>query len=440
MEQVIEKQVMRKLFMRLTPLLMVLYIIAYVDRVNVSFAALTMNKDIGLDAYTYGLGAGIFFIGYFIFEIPSNLILARVGARKWIARILFTWGIIATAMAWVEGPVSFLVMRFLLGVAEAGFFPGVILYLTYWFPARYRARIISRFMIAIPLSLGVGAPISTWIMQLDGALGYKGWQWLFILEGLPAVFLTLAVLKLMPDVPSEAPWLTENEKRWLEKELISDHEKVTVSKKETSIMGVLTNPLIWVFAFIYLCNTGSNLGLSMFLPQIIKASGFSTMQTGFLMAIPYIAGCIGMLAIGHSSDHFKERKWHLTGSLMIAAIGLGLAGFLGNSVGAIAALCFATVGIMGGKGPFWPLPSAYLSGAGAATGLALINSIGNLGGFFGPWAVGLAKQMTNTFSGGLYALALIALAGAICTVISVKHKQKAESIEQVNGGKTPGAF
>lgn len=440
MEQVIEKQVMRKLFMRLTPLLMVLYIIAYVDRVNVSFAALTMNKDIGLDAYTYGLGAGIFFIGYFIFEIPSNLILARVGARKWIARILFTWGIIATAMAWVEGPVSFLGMRFLLGVAEAGFFPGVILYLTYWFPARYRARIISRFMIAIPLSLGVGAPISTWIMQLDGALGYKGWQWLFILEGLPAVFLTLAVLKLMPDVPSEAPWLTENEKRWLEKELISDHEKVTVSKKETSIMGVLTNPLIWVFAFIYLCNTGSNLGLSMFLPQIIKASGFSTMQTGFLMAIPYIAGCIGMLAIGHSSDHFKERKWHLTGSLIIAAIGLGLAGFLGNSVGAIAALCFATVGIMGGKGPFWPLPSAYLSGAGAATGLALINSIGNLGGFFGPWAVGLAKQMTNTFSGGLYALALIALAGAICTVISVKHKQKAESIEQVNGGKTPGAF
>lgn len=440
MEQVIEKQVMRKLFMRLTPLLMVLYIIAYVDRVNVSFAALTMNKDIGLDAYTYGLGAGIFFIGYFIFEIPSNLILARVGARKWIARILFTWGIIATAMAWVEGPMSFLVMRFLLGVAEAGFFPGVILYLTYWFPARYRARIISRFMIAIPLSLGVGAPISTWIMQLDGALGYKGWQWLFILEGLPAVFLTLAVLKLMPDVPSEAPWLTENEKRWLEKELISDHETVAVSKKETSIMGVLTNPLIWAFAFIYLCNTGSNLGLSMFLPQIIKASGFSTMQTGFLMAIPYIAGCIGMLAIGHSSDHFKERKWHLTGSLMIAAIGLGLAGFLGNSVGAIAALCFATVGIMGGKGPFWPLPSAYLSGAGAATGLALINSIGNLGGFFGPWAVGLAKQMTNTFSGGLYALALIALAGAICTAISVKHNQKAESIEQVNGGKTPGAF
>jgi MFS transporter, ACS family, tartrate transporter len=441
MEQVIEKQVMRKIFMRLTPLLMVLYIIAYIDRVNVSFAALTMNKDIGLDAYSYGLGAGIFFIGYFIFEIPSNLILARVGASRWIARILFTWGIIATAMAWVEGPTSFLVMRFLLGVAEAGFFPGVILYLTYWFPARYRARIISRFMIAIPLSLAVGAPLSTWIMQLDGVLGYKGWQWLFVLEGLPAILLTFAVLKLMPDKPSDASWLNENEKRWLEQELISDHEAVAVVKKESSIMRVFTNPLIWAFAFIYLCNTASNLGLSMFLPQIIKEAGFSTMQTGFLMSIPYIAGCIGMLAIGHSSDHYKERKWHLTGSLTIAAAGLGIAGLLGSSVGAIIALCFATIGIMGTKGAFWPLPSAYLSGAGAAAGLALINSVGNLGGFVGPWAVGLAKQTTHTFSGGLYALSLIALSGAIITIISVKvHKQKSEVIEQADGGKTPGGF
>ena len=441
MEQVIEKQIMRKLFIRLTPLLMVLYIIAYLDRVNISFAALTMNKDLGLDAYTYGWGAGIFFIGYFIFEIPSNLILARVGARRWIARILFTWGIVAVAMAWVEGPKSFLVMRFLLGVAEAGFFPGVILYLTYWFPVRYRARIISRFMVAIPLALAVGAPLSTWIMKLDGVLGYKGWQWLFMVEGLPAILLTFAVLKFMPDGPSGVSWLNENEKRWLEKELISGGETVAVAKKESSIMRALTNPLMWAFSLIYMAATASNLGLSMFLPQIIKQQGFSTMQTGFIMSIPYIAGCIGMLAIGHSSDHYKERKWHLSGSLALAAIGLGIAGFLGSTVGAIAVICIATIGIMGSKGPFWPLPSAYLSGAGAAAGIALINSIGNLGGFVGPWAVGLAKQTTNSFSGGLYALALIALAGAILTVITVKvRKQQAEVIEQVVGGKTPGGF
>ena len=420
MEQVVEQKVMRKLFLRLTPLLMFLYIIAYIDRVNVSFAALSMNKAIGLDPYTFGLGAGIFFVGYFIFEVPSNLILARVGARKWIARILFTWGLVAAGMAWVQGPTSFLIMRFILGVAEAGFFPGVILYLTYWFPARYRARIISRFMLAIPLALGVGAPISTWIMQLDGALGYAGWQWLFILEGLPAVVLPIAVLMILPDKPADATFLSEAEKKWLENELACDAEAVAVTVKSTSVFGAFANPVIWSFCFIYMGSTITNYGLSMFLPQIIQQQGFSTMQTGLIMAIPYIAGCIGMLVIGQLSDRNKERKWHLIASFMIMAIGLGLAGFLGNTIGAIAAICLAAVGIMGCKGPFWPLPSAYLSGAGAAAGIALINSVGNLGGFVGPWMVGLAKQMTNTFSSGLYALALAAFAAAVLTYFTVK--------------------
>jgi ACS family tartrate transporter-like MFS transporter len=420
MDKVVEQQVMRKLFFRLTPLLMFLFIIAYVDRVNVSFAALTMNKDIGLDAYTYGWGAGIFFLGYFIFEVPSNLILARVGARIWIARILFSWGIVACAMAWVQGGTSFLAMRFLLGIAEAGFFPGVILYLTYWFPARYRARIISRFMLAIPLALAVGAPVSTWIMQLDGALGFKGWQWLFVLEGLPAVIMPIAVLMLLPDKPSKAPWLNEKEKKWLEKELESDREAVAVKKAESSIAKVFTNPFVWAFCFIYFANVCTNYGLSMFLPQIIKQQGFSTMQTGFIMSLPYIAGCAGMLIIGYLSDRFKERKWHLIASLLITAVGLGIAGWLGSTVGAIAAIIFGAIGIMGCKGPFWPLPSAYLTGAGAAAGIALINSVGNLGGFVGPYMLGWTKQVTNSFSGGLYFLALVALAGAVATFFTVK--------------------
>ena len=420
MDKVVEQQVMRKLYFRLTPLLMFLFIIAYVDRVNVSFAALTMNKDIGLDAYTYGWGAGIFFLGYFIFEVPSNLILARVGARIWISRILFSWGIVACAMAWVQGGTSFLVMRFLLGIAEAGFFPGVILYLTYWFPARYRARIISRFMLAIPLALAVGAPVSTWIMQLDGALGFKGWQWLFVLEGLPAVIMPIAVLMLLPDKPSKAPWLSEKEKQWLERELESDREAVSVKKAESSIAKVFTNPIIWAFCFIYFANVCTNYGLSMFLPQIIKQQGFSTMQTGFIMSLPYIAGCAGMLIIGYLSDRFKERKWHLIASLMITAVGLGIAGWLGSTVGAIAAIIFGAIGIMGCKGPFWPLPSAYLTGAGAAAGIALINSVGNLGGFVGPYMLGWTKQVTNSFSGGLYFLALVALAGAVATFFTVK--------------------
>ena len=427
MDQAVEERVMRRLFMRLTPFLLLLYIIAYIDRVNVSFAALTMNKDIGLDPYTFGLGAGIFFIGYFIFEVPSNLILARVGASRWIARILFTWGLVASAMAWVQGSKSFLVMRFLLGVAEAGFFPGVILYLTYWFPARYRARIISRFMLAIPLALGVGAPVSTWIMHLDGLLGFKGWQWLFLIEGLPPLFLSFAVWYLLPNGPRDAMWLTDEEKRWLEHELQSDRELVAVEKAESSVWRIFTNPVVWAFSFIYFGSTTTNYGLSMFLPQIIKQQGFSTMQTGLIMSIPYVAGCIGMLVIGYLSDRNKERKWHLIGSLLLIALGLGAAGALGNTIGAIVAICFAAVGIMGCKGPFWPLPSAYLSGAGAAAGIAWINSLGNLGGFFGPWVVGLAKQLTNNFSSGLYALASVAVASAIVTFITVKVRKEAQA-------------
>ena len=403
MDQVSEQQVMRKLFLRLMPFLMLLFIIAYVDRVNVSFAALTMNKDIGLNAYTYGLGAGIFFIGYFIFEVPSNLILARVGARRWIARIIFSWGLVACAMVWVQGPKSFLTMRFILGVAEAGFSPGVILYLTYWFPARYRARVIAQFHLSIPLSLAIGAPVSTWIMQLNGALGFKGWQWLFLLEGLPAILLPIIVLFVLPDKPAQASWLSESEKRWLERELESDREKVAVKKTETGVAKMFSSPIVWAFCLIYFANVGSNYGLSLFMP-IIKQLGFSTMQTGFIMFVPYLAGAIGMMGIGYFSDRFKERKWHLIASLLITSLGLGTAGWLGPTAGAIVMLCVATVGIMGVKGRFGRYRRRYLGGAGAAAGIAFYQ----LGGE--PWRFGralhgwLVQQFTDVSRVGFMAL------------------------------------
>jgi ACS family tartrate transporter-like MFS transporter len=425
MEQVNEQQVMRKIFWRLTPLVMFLFMIAYVDRVNVGFAALTMNKDIGLNSYTYGLGAGIFFLGYLIFEVPSNLIMAKVGARKWIARILFTWGIVACAMAWVQGTRSFLIMRFVLGAAEAGFFPGVILYLTYWFPARYRARVVSMFMLAIPVSVGVGAPVSTWIMQLIGALGWKGWQWLFVLEGLPAVVLPILVLTVLTDYPAEASWLSEAEKKWLQQQLSSDRENVAVKKTESGVARVFASPVVWAFCIMYFASTSSSYGLTLFMPQIIKQVGFTTMQTGLIMTIPYLIGCIGMLGVGWLSDRYKERKWHFIGTLTIVIIGFVSAGALGMTVASLALLCIANFGIQGSKGPFWPLPSAYLTGPAAAAGIAFINSVGNLGGFFGPSIVGWAREHFGTFSAGLYALAGIAFVGIVVTLLAVQNRKPA---------------
>jgi ACS family tartrate transporter-like MFS transporter len=418
----VEKQVMGKIFWRLVPLLMGLYVLSYIDRINVGFAALTMNKDLGLSATVFGWGAGIFFLGYCLFEVPSNLMLARVGARRWIARILFTWGLLSTAMAFVQGPNSFVVMRFLLGVAEAGFFPGVVLYLTYWFPARYRARIIAAFMLSIPVSIAVGAPLSTWILGLDGFQGLKGWQWLFIIEGVPAVLATWIVLRYLTDRPEGAKWLTAAEKSWLEGELVADREMAGKVKQTSSLRAVFTNPAILALAFVYFCATGANVGLSSFLPQMIKGQGFSNLQVGFLTSLPYIVGCAGMLIIGYWSDRTKERRWFLVLTMVMAALGLYMAAAFGGSIWSILSLALAAVGILGCKGPFWPLPSAYLSGAAMAGGIAFINSIGNLGGFVGPYAVGWIKDATGSFAGGLYALAGLAVLAAVTTLMFVKGR------------------
>ena len=434
MSTAIEKQVTRKIFLRLLPLLICLYIISYLDRVNVGFAALTMNADIGLSAAVYGWGAGLFFIGYCLFEVPSNLLMAKVGARRWIARILFTWGLIATCMALVQGPKSFLIMRFLLGVAEAGFFPAVILYLTYWFPVRYRARIISIFMLSIPISLAIGAPVSTALLQLDGALGLKGWQWLFLIEGIPGVLLFGVVLKYLPDSPKQASWLSDEERQWLMSELDKDAKAHPVALDEkSSLWKVFCNPSILALCMIYFCATAANIGLSMFLPQIIKQQGFSGMDIGWITAIPYVVGCIGMVTIGFLSDRFQKRTAFVIISLLFIAGGLGTAGWLTGSNLAIIAMCVATVGIMGAKGPFWPLPALYLSGSSAAAGIALINSVGNLGGFFGPGIIGALKEMTGTYESGLYLLAGLALFGILITVIFISDSGKAKKDQPVNG-------
>lgn len=422
MEIINEKQVMGKIFWRLVPLLMALYVLSYIDRINVGFAALTMNKDLGLSAYVFGWGAGIFFLGYCMFEVPSNLMLARVGARRWIARILFTWGLLSAGMAFVQGPTSFIVMRFLLGAAEAGFFPGVVLYLTYWFPARYRARIIAAFMLSIPLSIAVGAPLSTWILQMDGLYGLKGWQWLFIIEGVPAVLATWAVLRYLTERPEAASWLSSKEKGWLEEQLAADREMAGTTQQSSSLRTVFTNPAILALSFVYFCGTAANVGLSSFLPQMIKQHGYSNLQVGFLTSLPYIVGCIGMLVIGYWSDRTKERRLFLVATMLMAAAGLYLAAAFGGSIWSILSLALAAVGILGLKGPFWPLPAAYLSGTAMAGGIAFINSVGNLGGFVGPYAVGWIKEASGSFTGGLYALAGISVTAAIATLIFVRGR------------------
>lgn len=428
MDRALEKQVLRKIFIRLMPLLICLYIISYLDRVNVGFAALTMNADIGLSAAVYGWGAGLFFIGYCLFEVPSNLMMAKVGARRWIARILFTWGLIATCMALVQGPTSFLVMRFLLGVAEAGFFPAVILYLTFWFPSRYRARIISIFMLSIPISLAIGAPVSTMLLELDGLLGLKGWQWLFIIEGLPGVLLVGVVLKYLPDSPDKAKWLTDTERNWLNSELEADRRALSPQLDgSASLWRVFCNPAIIALCVVYFCATATNLGLSMFLPQIIKQQGYSGMAIGYIAAIPYLVGCVGMVSIGFLSDKFNKRKVFLIAALLLICGGLGSAALLSGTYLAVIAMCVATIGIMGSKGPFWPLPALYLSGSSAAAGIALINSVGNLGGFVGPGLVGMAKDMTGSFEGGLYLLSGLALLGVIVTILFVSDRGKKQT-------------
>ncbi len=415
----LEQRTMARVSARLVPFLIVCYFIAYLDRVNVSFAALTMNKDLGLSASAYGFGAGIFFLAYFVFEVPSNLFLARFGARRWIARIMFTWGIMSGAMAFIGGETGFFVVRFLLGAAEAGFFPGMIFFLTLWFPAAYRARVIGYFISAIPLSTVIGAPVSSALLGFNGVLGMHGWQWLFILEAVPALLLSVVVLFYLTDKPADAAWLRADERRWLVDRLAAE-ERQRVAKRHYSVLQALVNPRVLALSLVYFGVVAANYGLTFFLPQIVKAFGMTNLQTGFITAIPYVVGVVGIIWWGHRSDAKLERRFHTAFAIFVAAAGLAVAAFMDDPMAKMVAFSVAGFGIFGAGPLFWTLPTAFLSGAAAAGAIAIINSIGNLAGFAGPWAMGLIKDSTGSFTDGLLVLGGVAIV-AMVIVLALGH-------------------
>ena len=424
----LEHRTIAKVSARLIPFLILCYFVAYLDRVNVGFAALTMNKDLGLSASAFGFGAGIFFLAYFLFEVPSNLFLERVGARKWIARIMFSWGVISGATAFIGGETSFYVVRVLLGIAEAGFFPGIIFYLTLWFPAVYRARIIGYFMAAIPLSTVIGAPVSGLLLGLDGFLGMKGWQWLFILEAAPALILSGVVFLYLTDRPADARWLEPDERAWLVARLEAEQanrERV----RRYSVTQALLNRKVLALSLVYFGAVATNYGLSFFLPQIVKAFGGSNVQTGFVTALPYVVGVLSIVWWGRHSDRTAERRFHLAFPLFVASAGIASSTALNDPTMKMVALSVAGFGIFGCLPVFWTFPTAFLSGAAAAGGIALINSIGNLAGFAGPYAMGRISDLTGSYTGGLLLLSALGFIAAII-VLALDHDR---SLEQVSG-------
>jgi ACS family tartrate transporter-like MFS transporter len=412
----LERTTIGKVTWRLIPFLLLLYIISWLDRVNVSFAALQMNQDLGFSATVYGIGAGIFFVGYAMCEIPSNLILARVGARRWIARIMVTWGVLAVAMMWVRGPTSFYVVRFLLGIAEAGFLPGVIYYLSNWYPAAQRARAVSMFMIGIPLAIVVGGPVAGLLLGMSGTLGLAGWQWLFLLEGAPALLLGVAVWLYLPDGPAQARWLTPEQQTWLAGKIAQEHAAAS-ARHGVGLGQALRHPTVWQLALImFACQTGSY-GLTLWIPQILKGlSGFSDLGVGVISAIPYIGAAIGMVVIGMSSDRTGERFLHIAVPAFIAAVGFTVSAFVVSPIPGMIALTIAAIGDLGSRGPFWSLPGRFLTSSASAGGIALINMVGSLGGFVGPYAIGYVKDATGSFTGGLLLLAGLLFVSAIATL------------------------
>jgi MFS family permease len=414
----LERRTIRKAAWALMPLLLIAYLTAYVNRVNIGFA-LTMQEDLGLTATIYGLGAGLFFVSYFFAEVPSNLILERVGARRWISRIMFTWGLLAMSMALVQGATSFMIVRFLLGVAEAGYYPGVMLYLSYWFPAAYRARMMAWFSVGIPMSLAITGPLSNLILDnMGGVLGLKDWQWLFILEGLPTLILAAVILKFLPDKPASARWLTTAEKVWLQNRIDSENTHITKAHSTLGLMKALTDKRTLALSFVYFTNLSCSYGVGFFLPQIIKAMGTSNSVANYLASLPFLAGIASILVFGELSDRFKNRrKTILAFCILITAIGLGGAATMGPNFAAIALIAIAAIGTYGCKAPFWPLPSMFLTGSAAAAGIGLISAIGNLGGFIGPYVTGWARDATGGYVAGLYLLAGFAVAGALVAAL-----------------------
>ena len=422
----LETRALRKVTLRIVPFVMLLYFIAFIDRVNIGFAALTMNKDLGFSPTVFGFGAGIFFLGYFLFEVPSNLVLYKVGARIWIARVMITWGLISGAMAFVQGPNSFYALRFLLGAAEAGFFPGIILYLSYWFPARQRAAVTAIFMAAAPLSTVLGSPVSGALLEMHGLLGLSGWQWMFIVEAVPAFILGVMVLFYMTDRPEKAKWLRDDERNWLVATMNAEAAK-KASTANHSVWRGLADPRVIALSLVYFGTSAGLYTLGIWAPQIIKEFGLSSLQVGFLNALPGIVAIVAMVLWARHSDRSGERTWHVVGACLLASLGLVLAGFAGSVLAVLLALTLVNIGISSAKPPLWSMPTLFLSGSAAAAGIATINSIGNLGGFVGPAMIGWIKDLTGSFQGGLIFVAGLLVLSAILTLVLARSQRTSDA-------------
>ena len=413
MAENIERETVRAVARRLLPWVFSLYLLSLIDRVNLGFAALTMNKELGLTPYTYSIGVAAFFIGYIPMEVPSNLILERFGARLWIGRIAITWGLIASAMALVSGETSFVIVRFLLGAAEAGLFPGMLLYLTYWFPAAYRARVNAALVLAIPCSGAIGAPIATSLLQLDGFLGLQGWKWMFLVEGIPTVILGIFVLRYLTDRPADADWLSPERRAWLEATLERERAVVEAVHSRLSIWRGLVDPRVLALCFAYFAFGTVSYSLGYFLPLIVKGWGVSTFLVGWVIAVPEVIGIVAMIGGSWAADHIADKRWSLIGLMLLCTIGWTGMGFFATSMVALVFVAVTEIGIGIARPMFWTVPPMFLSRSAMAGAIALISCFANFGGIFGPVVIGWLKTTTGSFSGGLYYVAAVTVVAAL---------------------------
>jgi len=437
-QEAIGKSAQRKAGLRLIPVIGIGYGLAYMDRINISFASLQMNRDLHFSASVYGFGAGLFFIGYALCEVPSNLALLRFGAKRWLARIMFTWGLLASAMMFVRTPLEFNTVRFLLGVAEAGFFPGVIYYLTLWFPARMRARAVSRFYVALPLSSVVMGSVAGWLLGLGGKLGLAGWQWLFLVEGLPAVLFSFVILKLLPDGPAKALWLTPEEKAWLQNQLRSDAQHAHLGH-DAGVLQALLSPKVWMIGAYFLCALTTNYAYYFSAPAILQgATGWSVTKVGFLIACFGLAGAAGMVLNGAHSDRTGERALHCIVPCTIMAVGFVTASYAHAPWLVVVALGASFTSFMSMQGPALALPTQFLAGRAAAAGIAAMNTITMFSGFVGPYWMGVMKDATGSYQVGLRGLALPALGAAAVMFALTRSLKKRVSLPLVKVGKLAG--
>lgn len=417
-----EDRIFSKCAWRLVPFMALLFLVNFLDRVNVGFAALTMNRDLNFSPSMYGFGAGVLFIGYFLFQIPSNMILARFGARRWIFCIVLAWGALSMANALVRDTASFYTLRFLLGLAESGYYPGMIFYLTLWFPKAYRARFAANFLIGLPLSFVAGAPLSSLILEMDGLLGLHGWQWLFLLEGLPALALAFAVPVMLPDGPGKAAFLSPEEKRVIAVRLAAE-----APRGEQGPWAAISDPRVLALALIYLADQSAAFGARLWLPQIVRDLGISNFTTGFVVAVPFAIAIFAMAAWGKSSDVQNERVWHVTIPLLLSALGLAVAALTGTGMIVFLAMSLAVIAAPMFLGPFWGLNSHFFGGRAAAGGIALISAVGSLGGFFGPTVIGVLKEESGSYAPGMWALAAALVVASLAVYVLGR---RAEAIEE----------